>query len=374
MSTFNFKELEAQCKWYEKNFSLEKMIPHLPVILRFDGNNFSSWTRKLTKPFDERFVRVMERLTEFLVHETGAMCGYHQSDEITLILRPKTEGGGGIYHEGKKQKILSKLTSKATINFNEFVREEFDGVMSVGIFDCRLYQVPTLEIALDQIIWRQMDGIRNSKQAFAHARLGHKAILNKSTTEMIEMVYKETGEDWNKLPLNHRNGQMFVNRIKTTPFTPEEIEKLPPKHNYFRNPSMVIERKVISKLTTFNFSSFGLSTVEFLHLITDTTIDQYKFQHYLTKLLQNNESMLKRIASQDYSIYLLYEFELLHLGISKLKDEYYGIQYPSLVCGPTMSYDQYKLLSDEQKEELLKGYYNFISAFISLNFKPYYLH
>ena len=28
------------CKWLEKNFSNEIMIPTLPVIIRLDGNNF----------------------------------------------------------------------------------------------------------------------------------------------------------------------------------------------------------------------------------------------------------------------------------------------------------------------------------------------
>ena len=41
-----FKTLGDWCKWLEKNFSPEIMIPNLPVIIRFDGSNFHGWTKK----------------------------------------------------------------------------------------------------------------------------------------------------------------------------------------------------------------------------------------------------------------------------------------------------------------------------------------
>jgi len=35
-----FETLGDWCKWLEKSFSPEIMIPTLPVIIRLDGNNF----------------------------------------------------------------------------------------------------------------------------------------------------------------------------------------------------------------------------------------------------------------------------------------------------------------------------------------------
>ena len=49
-----FKNLADWCKWLEKNFSPEIMIPSLPVIIRLDGVNFSTYTKDLIKPFDEK--------------------------------------------------------------------------------------------------------------------------------------------------------------------------------------------------------------------------------------------------------------------------------------------------------------------------------
>ena len=47
------------CKWLEKNFSNEVMIPTLPVVIRLDGNNFSNWTRGLEKPYNASLVELI---------------------------------------------------------------------------------------------------------------------------------------------------------------------------------------------------------------------------------------------------------------------------------------------------------------------------
>lgn len=259
MSSVNFKELSDKCKWFEKNFSLEQMIPELPVVLRFDGNNFSKWTKSLDKPFDTNFIKCMGELTKFLMGETGASVGYHQSDEVTLLLFPGKTGFS--YHEGKKQKILSKLTSKASIKFNDLVRENI-GDKSIAIFDCRIYQVPNASWAYKQIFWRQMDGIRNSRQMLAHYHLGHKSIENMSTKKMVEKLEIEEGVFWDLLYDEIKYGGIYCQTKTTSAFTPEEIESLPPKHNYFNNPNMVIERNLITKSLVKNITELDIDRLE----------------------------------------------------------------------------------------------------------------
>lgn len=71
----DFETLGDWCKWLEKNFSNEVMIPKLPVIIRLDGNNFHSYTKGLKKPFDENLNKLMVETTKFLVKETNAVVG-----------------------------------------------------------------------------------------------------------------------------------------------------------------------------------------------------------------------------------------------------------------------------------------------------------
>ncbi len=118
----NFETMGDWCKWLERNFSPDVMIPTLSVIIRLDGNNFSKWTIGLDKPFDEKLNQLMKETVQHLVQETNAIVGYTQSDEITLIIY-SSDRKSAIYNDGKKQKILSKLTAKCVNFFNERRKE-----------------------------------------------------------------------------------------------------------------------------------------------------------------------------------------------------------------------------------------------------------
>ena len=137
----DFKNLSDWCKWLEKNFSPEVMIPTLPVIIRLDGNNFHNWTKGLKRPFDEDLTDLMVDTTKMLVQETNAVIGYTQSDEITLILY-SGDRKSAIYNDGKKQKILSKLSGKLTPYFNDTRKKYLPNHDKIANFDARIYQTP----------------------------------------------------------------------------------------------------------------------------------------------------------------------------------------------------------------------------------------
>lgn len=249
-----FKTLEDKCKWYEKNFSPERCIPKLPVILRFDGVGFSKYTKSMNKPFDIRFSNAMDRVASDLLKETGAIVSYTQSDEISIILYSGVESIS-IYQDGKKSKMLSKLSSFVTLKFNKYICEEFGKEMPSAMFDCRLYQVPTLDDATLQLLWRENDATRNSIQGLAYYNFGHSKIFCKTTKEMQEMLMTEKGINWNDLSSRDKRGVYFTQHRVETPFTPEEIAKLSPKHNYFKDPNMVVSRVVVNKLEIPKLSS-----------------------------------------------------------------------------------------------------------------------
>lgn len=240
----NDLKLGDWCKWLEKNFSNEVMIPTLPVIIRLDGNNFSNWTRGLEKPYDAGLVELMTDVTKYLVSETGAIVGYTQSDEITLILYSDNRHSG-IYHNGKKQKIVSKLAAKCSAYFNSKRREILSEYkVDDAIFDCRIYQTPTLQDACAQLIWRENDATRNSILSLGYAHFSHNELFKMSTPKIIEKL-QEIGVFWTDLPDNVQRGTFVRKRIVNEKFTSEEIESLPEKHLARLNPELVIKRSVI---------------------------------------------------------------------------------------------------------------------------------
>jgi tRNA(His) 5'-end guanylyltransferase len=243
----DINSLEQWCKWLEKNFSFEIMIPKLPVIIRLDGNNFSEWTRKLNKPFDENFSKLMIDSTKFLVKETNAIVGYTQSDEIILILYSDSIKSA-IYNDGKKQKILSKLTGKLSGYFNDIKLKYLPNNLNLANFDCRIYQTPTLNDACIQLLWRENDATRNSKLMLANSLFGHAKCLNLNTSELQDKMMLEKGVNWNNLENKYKRGT-YIKRIKVNkPFSKEEIDSLPLKHNARKNPDLIIERNVFKEM------------------------------------------------------------------------------------------------------------------------------
>ena len=239
--------LSDMCKWFEKNFSLEQMIPELPVILRLDGNNFHNWTKGLERPYDGNLSKLMIKTTEFLVKETNAIIGYTQSDEITLILY-SSDVKSAIYQNGKKQKILSKLTAKLVNFFNKEKEKNELGFKPNAVFDCRIYQVPTLDWAVKQLLWREMDATKNSISMAAQSMFSHEELQGKHGSEMQEKMFTEKGVNWDKYPTFFKRGT-YIKRTKTArKLTPEELLTLPEKHKARQNPDLIIERNIISEI------------------------------------------------------------------------------------------------------------------------------
>lgn len=81
-------DLGTRIKGYEKEG--EKRIPYDEyIIVRIDGHKFSKFTKGFKKPYDKILSVSMENTTKDLVEEFGAVTGYTQSDEITLIFPPQ---------------------------------------------------------------------------------------------------------------------------------------------------------------------------------------------------------------------------------------------------------------------------------------------
>lgn len=243
----DFNTIGDWCKWLEKNFSNEIMIPTLPVIIRLDGNNFHNWTKGLERPFDMELNNLMIETTKFLVKETNAVVGYTQSDEITLILY-SDDRKCSIYNDGKKQKIVSKLTSKCVNFFNEKRKELLPYHDKIADFDCRIYQTPTLHDACVQLLWRELDATRNSVQSLSQSLFSHKELQFLNTNQLQDKLMIEKGINWNNLPNKLKRGT-YIKKIKTlTPFTQYELLDLPSMHNAHKNSNLIIERSIFKEI------------------------------------------------------------------------------------------------------------------------------
>jgi len=228
-------------KFYEKNYTYAKLMPLLPVCIRLDGKNFSKFTKKFNKPFDQLFSTAMKELTYFLVEETGATIGYTQSDEISLILYSNNIKSQ-LYLDGKRDKINSILGSKASVRLNKIFKKNSE---AEPVFDCRCWNVPNKTEAANNLLSRERDATKNSISMAAYSVYSHKELLNKNSDEKQEMLMKK-GINWNSYPTCSKRGIYIQKQIVFRTFSSLELDNLPAKHAARINPDLKIMRTQFS--------------------------------------------------------------------------------------------------------------------------------
>lgn len=233
-------------KAYEEQGSVgQRCLPLLPVLARLDGRAFHSFCRGLKKPYDEHLHFLMVDVTRFLVDEAAALVGYTQSDEISLLWYsedPKSQ----IFFDGRVGKMVSILAALASVEFARLLPSRIPDKALFArrppVFDCRVWQVPTKEEAVNAFLWRERDAVRNSILAAGQAHFSHKALQGATPKEVQEMLFQQHGVNWNDYPDWARRGTWARRIAVRRPFTAAELKDLPPKHEAHQNPALIVER------------------------------------------------------------------------------------------------------------------------------------
>jgi len=122
--------------------------------------------------------------------------GYTQSDEISLLFsRDETSFGR------KLRKFNSVLAGEASAKFSLLLAD-------VGVFDCRVSQLPLTADVVDYFRWRHEDAHRNALNSHCYWRLRDEgmsvgaataALRGKSVAEKNELLFSR-GINFNDLP------------------------------------------------------------------------------------------------------------------------------------------------------------------------------
>lgn len=194
----------------------------MPVIIRIDGRAFHTFTRGLRKPFDGRFVEIMQETALELVKKvSGCKMGYVQSDEISLLVTNNDTLETEPWFANNLQKLVSLSASIATVTFSRLWSEYLTDVeffcdsepyvdkwrrnLFSATFDARAFILPEEEVT-NYFIWRQQDAIRNSIQSMAQAHFSEKELHGVNTKAAKEKLLSEKGIDWDKLPIHLQRG------------------------------------------------------------------------------------------------------------------------------------------------------------------------
>ena len=221
-----FDDLDQKMRVFETAADL-CVLPGIFMVARLDGRSFTRLTKEVCQfesPFDERFRDLMVATAESLMN-----CGfrviyaYTESDEISLLFDPDEQLFGR-----KLRKYNSTLAGEASAQFSIKLGKP-------ATFDCRISQLPNLELVVDYFRWRNEDAARNALNSWCYWTLrkqgqneqeATKGLLGLSVGQKNELLF-QYGINFNDLPNWQKRGVGLYweeyDKPSLNPITNEEV-------------------------------------------------------------------------------------------------------------------------------------------------------
>lgn len=200
-----FDELDAKMRVFETIHDI-CVLPSIHMVARIDGRSFTKLTKEIHQfetPFDERMRDIMVETTQHLMScGFNVVFGYTQSDEISLLFHPDVS-----VFDRKLRKYNSILAGEASAKFSFLLGD-------VAAFDCRISELPTVNLVCDYFRWRNEDAHRNALNSHCYwlfrkqgqsVKEATKFLEKKSVAEKNELLW-QNGINFNDLPLWQKRG------------------------------------------------------------------------------------------------------------------------------------------------------------------------
>ncbi|WP_165045724.1 tRNA(His) guanylyltransferase Thg1 family protein [Dysgonomonas sp. ZJ709] len=201
----NFNELDKKMRVFETIHDL-CVSPEIYIVARIDGRGFTKLTKEKVSfetPFDVRFRDYMVETTKHLM-DCGfkIIYGYTQSDEISLLFHLNDNG-----FSRKTRKLNSVLAGEASAKFSVLLGQP-------AAFDCRISELPNIDLVIDYFRWRNEDSHRNSLNAHCYWLLRKNGLSKTEATKEIsgmsipdknELLFSH-GINYNELPSWQKRG------------------------------------------------------------------------------------------------------------------------------------------------------------------------
>lgn len=174
--------------------------------IRVDGRAFKNYTSKFEKPFDTKFMNGMDQTCVALCNEVaGAILGYVQSDEISVIFSDLSGEKTEMWFGGKQDKIISIAASTATGALIKAL-----GSNPTPMFDARILKLDNVNEAEEYLAWRSGDAFKNAISMAANSKYSDKQLAGMSTPQRISLLEKEQPALYNNLPEGFKHGRLVT--------------------------------------------------------------------------------------------------------------------------------------------------------------------
>ena len=161
---------------YERSYDYT-IMKRVPIIIRAEIRNYKKLSQNFKKPYCSEFHEVMANAMLYTITEIqDAVFGYQHNGEMTFVLRNDKEFDYEPWNQNNIQKIVSVVSSLLTLGFYKSVElfGEDLNISGAGIFRVKVFAVPYLTEAINNLILRQQECIRLAISAAAIKELGDK--------------------------------------------------------------------------------------------------------------------------------------------------------------------------------------------------------
>ncbi len=251
-----FDDFDSKMRYFETNND-HCVLPGIYMVARLDGRSFTRLTKEVMKfdaPFDKRFRDIMVDITKELMSDGFSIIyGYTESDEISLLFK-RSE----YKFNRKTRKFNSILAGIASAKFAILTGE-------MGVFDCRISELPTNEDVVNYFRWRAEDSLRNAlnshcywllrKQGYSTG-MATNLLMHKSKEFKNELLF-QNGVNFNDVPAWQKRGiGVYYKEVQHQGYNPVKQEfvdttrnqlfvdyELPVKDDYSKFISKFLEDK-----------------------------------------------------------------------------------------------------------------------------------
>ena len=224
----NRETLSDRMKKYEAVTTETCLIERLPIYARVDMRAGHSFCRGLDKPFDDAYSKAMASATAFIVEKTGAAVGYTQSDEASFVWLDHTKLPFGT-RLFKLQSVFASMFTAAFMKACIGTKLEEKLSASLPSFDCRVFNMPSLDECANMILWRERDSVKNSITLLALEHFSTKQIDKKNSADKVKML-AEIGVDYYAvLTPAQRRGSYFRRELYDKVLTAADLAMIPEK-------------------------------------------------------------------------------------------------------------------------------------------------
>lgn len=225
-------------KEYENSYDYS-IIKRIPVVLKLDGRSFAKLIKPdNNQPFCHKTAHLLNNTALALAKQIeGVVFGYQFSDKIVFIIKNDQTPDTTPWFGNKIQKIVSTSASFATYEFMRLFLEMGDKAPKIEgavAFSSFCFGIPNIGEAINYLILQQFHcvqlAIDEAVKSVLYPKFGDKvfSLLENKTLNQKEELLEEIGFDFDKFPINYRNGTgiYFIPTLKNTQQGQETKHKL----------------------------------------------------------------------------------------------------------------------------------------------------